>query len=308
MKVMTPEFDSRIADWLEDDPDKAPSIVLETVVGALPSIPQRRNWRVLLRFNQMPRFSIAAVALLVTAVGVSAWIAGNRGGIGSAPTPAPTAMPTSAPTPEPTAASTRNPAATPGQLTGVSQGLPVPAGTYRVDYPFNAPFVFTVAGGNWDVGRLEHNVLTLDRSSGDHGIGFLALTIPNKVYRDPCHPEGGTVEVASVDDLVTALTSMPGYTPGSVGDVNVNGADGKYFTLDNSIDVTDEACRGGLILATYDRFGTDEPINSNPGSQERFWILEVNGKPVMLQLMTSTTATSDEQSETEQTIESIDFD
>jgi hypothetical protein len=34
-------FDDRLADWLEDDPALAPAQILETVIAALPSIPQR---------------------------------------------------------------------------------------------------------------------------------------------------------------------------------------------------------------------------------------------------------------------------
>ena len=41
------DFDQRIADWLEDDPNLAPRQVLDTVLAAYPSIPQRRRapWR-----------------------------------------------------------------------------------------------------------------------------------------------------------------------------------------------------------------------------------------------------------------------
>ena len=35
----SPEFDPRIADWLEGDPDRAPEQVLETVLAALPFDP-----------------------------------------------------------------------------------------------------------------------------------------------------------------------------------------------------------------------------------------------------------------------------
>ena len=42
----SPEFDPRIADWLESDPDDAPGRILETVLAAFPSIPQRRASRV----------------------------------------------------------------------------------------------------------------------------------------------------------------------------------------------------------------------------------------------------------------------
>ena len=42
MNHLDPAFDPRIADWLEADPDRAPREVLDTVLAALPSIPQRR--------------------------------------------------------------------------------------------------------------------------------------------------------------------------------------------------------------------------------------------------------------------------
>ncbi len=315
MKTMTPEFDIRIADWLEDDPDKAPSIVLETVVGALPSIPQRRNWRSLLRTNQMPRFAIVAGVVLVAAIGFGGWWATRNGSVGATPAPiatptAPTPEPTTQPTPESTpAASSMEPEATPGTLTGVNQFLPVSAGAYLVESPFDAPFTFTVTGSTWMPTRLEHNVLTLDRSSGDRLIASLGIFIPDSVYADPCHSEGGPTPIDTVDDLVAALTSMPGYTAGAVTDVALGGAPGKSFELRNAIDVEAESCaEASLKLATYDRFGTDETIFSGPGDVERYWVVDVAGKPVILQLNAAGTATTEEQSETEQTIESIAFE
>ncbi len=62
-----PSFDSRIADWLEAGPDDAPAAVLDTVLAATPSIPQRRGlarWR-------SPRMTIAtrlATAMIVAVV------------------------------------------------------------------------------------------------------------------------------------------------------------------------------------------------------------------------------------------------
>ena len=38
-----PDFDQRIADWLEGDPNLAPRQAIETVMAAYPSIPQRRR-------------------------------------------------------------------------------------------------------------------------------------------------------------------------------------------------------------------------------------------------------------------------
>jgi dipeptidyl aminopeptidase/acylaminoacyl peptidase len=68
-----PGFDPRVADWLEADPDRAPSQVLETVMAALPSIPQRRALRVPWRSPQMTRFAIgvAAAAVIAAVTGIA---------------------------------------------------------------------------------------------------------------------------------------------------------------------------------------------------------------------------------------------
>ncbi|MEP6639592.1 MAG: kelch repeat-containing protein [Chloroflexota bacterium] len=58
------DFDQRIADWLEDDPNLAPRQTLDTVLAAFPSIPQRRTWRAPRRFRTMNtplRLAMAAV-------------------------------------------------------------------------------------------------------------------------------------------------------------------------------------------------------------------------------------------------------
>ena len=67
-RIADPGFDQRVADWLEDDPDNAPPIVLGTVLAAFPSIPQRRGRFAPWRFLPMNTFSRAAAAVLVAAL------------------------------------------------------------------------------------------------------------------------------------------------------------------------------------------------------------------------------------------------
>ena len=87
--TIDPDFEPRVADWLEADPDSAPAAVLGTVLAALPSIPQRRASRVPWRFPTMSSFAkvaIAAVAVVaVGTVGVIALRPGGTGNVGSAP-------------------------------------------------------------------------------------------------------------------------------------------------------------------------------------------------------------------------------
>lgn len=66
----TPDFDDRLGDWLEEGPTAAPDQVLDTVLAAFPSIPQRRvASRVPWRFPSMNGYArllagIAAVAVV----------------------------------------------------------------------------------------------------------------------------------------------------------------------------------------------------------------------------------------------------
>jgi hypothetical protein len=104
----TPEFDQRIADWLEADPTAAPADVLSTVVAALPSIPQaRRGLLAPWRFPRMNNFAraVAGVAIVAIAgVGVITFMPRLPGpGTNGTPTPTPTPAPTTNPTASPVA-------------------------------------------------------------------------------------------------------------------------------------------------------------------------------------------------------------
>ena len=89
-------FDNRIADWLEDDPVEAPPQVLETVLAAVPSIPQRRASGPFGRALFWPglRFAPAAATIVVAAlllVGLALSVIGPP----PSPTPTPVATPIS---------------------------------------------------------------------------------------------------------------------------------------------------------------------------------------------------------------------
>jgi hypothetical protein len=66
-----PWFDERIADWLQDDADHAPPIVLDVIAAAVPSIPQRRHswapWRTF-PMSFPIRSAVGAGVLIVVAV------------------------------------------------------------------------------------------------------------------------------------------------------------------------------------------------------------------------------------------------
>jgi dipeptidyl aminopeptidase/acylaminoacyl peptidase len=107
-----PDFEPRIADWLEADPDHAPAPVLSTVLAAFPSIPQRRASRVPWRSPIMTRFAfVAAAGVLVALLGIGVFVAGSKP---PAPSPAPANGATPVPlSPSPSPAAAFSPAASP---------------------------------------------------------------------------------------------------------------------------------------------------------------------------------------------------
>jgi len=97
-----PGFDARIADWLEDDLDRAPARILQTVLTAAPSIPQRHPLRVSRRPAPVSRFVILGAivgALLVAALSSSLFV-------GRPPLPGPTMVTSPRPVGIPTPTST----------------------------------------------------------------------------------------------------------------------------------------------------------------------------------------------------------
>ena len=85
-----PLFDARIADWLEEDPHRAPDQTLQVVLAAFPSLKQRRALRVPWRFT-MPTtakaLAVGVTALLIVIGG--AWFLGTRQPNIAAPSPTP---------------------------------------------------------------------------------------------------------------------------------------------------------------------------------------------------------------------------
>jgi hypothetical protein len=89
-RLPDPTFDQRLADWLEDDPNHAPSAVLDTVVAAFPSIEQRRRSRLPWRYPLMNRSLIPLTAAVILVAGALFIALRPASQIGPAPSPSPT--------------------------------------------------------------------------------------------------------------------------------------------------------------------------------------------------------------------------
>jgi dipeptidyl aminopeptidase/acylaminoacyl peptidase len=120
-----PLFDRRIADWLEDDPRRAPGRVLDDVLAALPSIPQRRAMRTPWDFHGTPMLlRLAAVAVIgALAVGGAFYVI-QRGQPAVLGGPSPTSGLSASPS------ESASPSAVPTRSAAPST-LPVPSPTHR---------------------------------------------------------------------------------------------------------------------------------------------------------------------------------
>ena len=103
--MTTRNFDDRLSDWLEDGPVDAPDRVLDTILAAFPSIPQRRAAsRVRWTFPQMNGYTRALAAIAaVIAIAIGGLILTKPSGSNvGGPNPSPTASTSPSSTPRAT--------------------------------------------------------------------------------------------------------------------------------------------------------------------------------------------------------------
>jgi hypothetical protein len=277
MTRTTPEFDQRIAHWLEDDPDRAPSQITETVLAALPSIRQRRRgwFRVGGRTFSMPSsMRLAAAVALVAVVGVGALAYINRGpttGVPSTPLASPSAA---APTYPPLEAGVLAPGSYSSEGDGVRVTLTVPVGWEGSSSrglgkpPFELP-----DGVN---------------------LGFMQ---PTSVFSDHCAPVQAPSLGPTVDDLASALADLPNVTALSTADVTLSGFSGKLVTF--TVDTEGIDC----VMALY---GQDSFIRAaENGQNQRLWILDVAGTRLVIDAATFPETSAGDRAELQAIVDSL---
>lgn len=266
MNRQTPEFDQRIADWLEVDPTIAPPDVMATVRAALPSIPQaRRGLPAPGRFPLMTALSrttgIAAVAL-VAVVGAGGLLylnsraPGDPGQLGPGPTP--------------TLAAT--PAASPLAATEAPTARPI-----RMQVQGDAASWTAVVPPGWSPGSPSH-LTPSQGAAGPSGIAVAATGAVN-VPSDPCDGVGEVSDATSPADVVADLEAREDLTVSNPIVAELGGYSGLQVNVEVPADII---ARCGtdfyIVFAEPDGSGF---YAQGPSNRMRIWVLDVEGRPVV---------------------------
>jgi hypothetical protein len=262
-----------VRSWLRVDEHESADRVLQTVLARLDVTPQRRSWWPTWRFAHMNKLVLTAGAsaavLLVAIVGYN--LLPRTGGVGTQPTVAPTATP--GPTPVPFSSTPASGALDPGSIV--------------LDGEFPLAIVFDVPAGWSREGSDEQaDLVGLHKIRGDSAPAYSSWATIGNVYADPCHALTGPIDPPigpTVDDLVTALTSMVGFESTTPTDVMVDGYAGTRFELSNTIDPAAAGCDDDTWLSLWEP-ASGGPTARVPGAlvTMQFWVLDVDGTRLVM--------------------------
>jgi hypothetical protein len=256
------DFDRTARLWLQDGPSQLADRVLEAALDEIHVTRQRRAWWPVRRSSHMTnaiRLAAVAAVLVVAVAGISYFLPGDGGSGG------PQVSPTPLPTPR----------------GSIIEGAPVQLepGTYITADPFLVRVTLTVPAG-WNGKLGGPYALYLARLNGP---GEVIVSVFDKLYADPCHYEQGVLDPSpgpTVDDLATAMTTMPGLVATTPTDVTLGGYAGKQFTI------TAPASFDGCTLSPDGYAIWELPLgaiyNMVPAQHDRIWILDVEGQRIVI--------------------------
>ena len=243
-----------VRSWLRTNEHESADGVLDAVLDALDTTPQRRaSWpaRRLPEMNNIAKLALGAAAVLLVALLGIRFLPPGELGLGSG-------GPAATPTPIPT------PTATPQLLADA----PLDAGTVMASPHDSITVTFTVPEG-WE-GFSGTCVTPVTGTSAPDGMGICFLDVIGGLYSDPCHPaaEADIPIGPGVDDLANALAEQTAYEATNPTDVTLGGYSGKRIDLQLPADVA--SC------------GEFYPWNGSiyaqgPDNRWHVWILDVDG-------------------------------
>jgi hypothetical protein len=283
------QFIGQLEDYLDafDGHTPLPDPVLDAVHAALPGIRQVRPLPAPLRWVHAASDRRVATgwalmaAALVVAVGAATLLNFNRL-FGTAATQSPTAYFPAAPVAPGTLLNN-------GQYRSCGRGGPpiscLTAGRYTLGNGLlRTTVTVEIPTGwfEWDQGSGTQGVL-LDRPDVHQGTGWgVIFSAVGAVWRDPCDPAKGTFptgSTGSVDGLVAAMASWPGFEVSAPRPVTLNGATGKQVAVSSTKTVA--KCPNAVIWDTPQGSAVDGyPMvaERSKAYTAQFLILDVGGE------------------------------
>ena len=218
--------------------------------------------------NRYLKIGLAAAAVVVIAV-VGFQFLGNSdtGSPGASESAEPSATATPRPSPTPTA---------PEQSYG-----PLSEGPFRLVYEqlFGVRTTVTIPAPDWH-GLLTYTGVEKNGMAGPpQGAGLVVFGGDMSVYGDPCAWESTRPDdpVASLDEVVAALSAQTSRDATPPVDVTVGGYPGKMLTLQVPEDAVFTDCDGGEFR-TLIEVGTDGArFHQGPGQIDEVWVVDVDG-------------------------------
>ena len=232
----------------------------------------------------------------------------------STPTPAPTQAATAAATTATAAASTPAQAASPALPPGVVPLVPGPHTAQVMGTGSYPGFTVDVPEGWYDFA----GYFILKYPDTPHPVLGLSVWDVGQVFRDPCHWQGtGFDPGPGVNALVTALVAQPMRDATKPTDVTLAGYHGRYLELSVPDDIRMskpgefDAC--DLDSGGYRDFqgwlgnGMGNRHEQVPGQIDRLWVLDVQGKRLMVDATYSPDTSQADRDELTHVVESLRF-
>jgi hypothetical protein len=282
------QLDDAISRWLEAEAPRGLSDrVLRATFERTRKTRQQGGWQALLRRLQVNRMlavlaGVAAVAVVaVVAVGLYVNQPGGIGGVPPTPTQAPTPTTAPSPTAVPTATPVPSAAATPEPTAPEPTYGPLAEGPYVLVHEqlLDVRMTVTIPAPDWH-GLPTFTFLEKHGMAGPpRGAGLTVWGGNAFVYGDPCAWESTRPDdpVASLDELVAALSAQASRDATAPVDVTVGGYPGKMLTLRVPDDADFTDCDRGEFRTLIEVETGDARIHQGPGQIDEVWIVDVDG-------------------------------
>lgn len=241
-----------VRSWLDQGVTQLPDRVLDAVLDQLPATPQRRAtwwmpWRSD-RMSNMMKVALASAAIVMAALlGLNVMGGQNVGGPAPDVTPAPSA------------------AMLPLTIREIDPGRYALAG-FPVAVEFDVPAGWMACSPS----AVEQGVCKPEPTGDAVGLSFLVV---ENVVADPCDDALLDPPVGpSVDDLLTAVTNLDGFTADAPRDISVSGFPGKEVAV-----TAPEAA--GCDLRTWSMGNRTNGVG--PGERNLLRIVDVDGTRIV---------------------------